>query len=162
MLTFDVEDRRFNCRSVAVVVHENHLLIHKALSDDFWALPGGRVEFFESSDDTVVREIHEELAEDVHVVRLLWHVENFFNYGGKQFHEIANYFLTEFTSPPAFESEVDFDGIETDIDLIFRWVPLSKLCDYTLKPSFLINAVQDLPTQTQYIKFNEMTGANRK
>jgi 8-oxo-dGTP pyrophosphatase MutT (NUDIX family) len=47
VLTFDVEEKRFNFRSVAVIVHDEYVLIHKSADNDFWALPGGRVEFFD-------------------------------------------------------------------------------------------------------------------
>ena len=61
VLKFDVGDSCFNYRSAAVIIHDDHVLIHKSEKDYFWSLPGGRVEFFESSEDTIAREIYEEL-----------------------------------------------------------------------------------------------------
>jgi len=45
MICFDTDNGRFNFRSVAVVIQNEHVLIHRAVEYDFWALPGGRVEF---------------------------------------------------------------------------------------------------------------------
>ncbi|MFQ3231776.1 NUDIX hydrolase [Reinekea sp.] len=156
MLKFDVGDKRFNYRSAAVIIHDGHVLIHKSEKDNFWALPGGRVEFFESSEDTIPREMLEELGLEASVIRLLWHVENFFVYSGKKFHEVANYFLAEFANAPSIQSEVDFAGIEAEVNLLFRWVPVAKISDYVLKPSFLIKGIQNMPSSVEYIKFNEL------
>ncbi|TCS35679.1 NUDIX hydrolase [Reinekea marinisedimentorum] len=157
MLRFDVGDSRFNFRSAAVIIHEGHVLIHRSEKDNFWALPGGRVEFFETSEDTLPREILEELGVHSYVVRLLWHVENFFEYAGKNYHEISNYFLAELVERPEITPEVDFPGIEEELDLIYRWVPVNKLSEYVLKPSFLVEGIQSLPLTTEYIKFNELS-----
>jgi len=53
MICFDTEHGRFNFRSVAIIIHDAHVLIHRAVADEFWALPGGRVEFFETSGEMV-------------------------------------------------------------------------------------------------------------
>lgn len=156
MLRFDVDDKRFNFRSAAIIIHDDHVLIHRSEKDDFWALPGGRVEFFETSEDTIPREILEELGLESSVVRLIWHVENFFEYIDKKFHEVSNYFLAELKVSPNIDSEKDFPGIEEELDLIFRWVPVTKLSEYVLKPSFLVNGLQNMPLTTKYIKFNEL------
>lgn len=156
MICFDAKNGRFNFRSVAVIIQNDYILIHRAAEDDFWALPGGRVEFFENSDKAVEREIVEELGFKCAVVRQLWYVENFFKFGSKQFHEVANYFLVSFTNQPTIEPEIDFNGIESSVDLLFRWVPLSKLKSYNLKPEFLIERLVDIPESIEYIKVNEI------
>ncbi|MDE1463903.1 NUDIX hydrolase [Spartinivicinus poritis] len=156
MLRFDIGNNRFNFRSVAVVIHSDHILLHKAVADDFWTLPGGRVEFFETSENTVLRELEEELGVKSTVKRHLWYAENFFELSGKQFHEVANYFLVSLDEEPMINSELDFSSIEENVELIFRWVPKSKLSAYFLKPSFLITGLQDLPESTEYIKINEL------
>lgn len=157
MIRFDTDQGRFNFRSVAVIIHNNHLLIHRVVTDDFWALPGGRVEFFETSCETVVREINEELGLTSEVERHLWQVENFFECDAVRYHELANYFLVTLSTPPLIEAEIDFQGIETSVDLLFRWVPLNKLSHYKLMPSFLIEKVNDLPNSIESITFNELT-----
>lgn len=156
MICFDAVEGRFNFRSVAVIIHSDHILIHRALEDDFWALPGGRVEFFENSNLTVKREMFEELGLECDVVRQLWYVENFFEYNSLRFHELANYFLVSFTKQPKIESEMDFKGVETSVNLLFRWVPLAKLKGYNLKPDFLIDKLTDLPSSLECIQIREI------
>lgn len=156
MLRFDEGDNRFNYRSAAILTHHGHLLIHRALKDDFWALPGGRVEFFEHSSDTVVRELQEELAWQCDVQALLFHVENFFEYGGRKYHELSNYFRVSLITDIEMKSEHDFRGIEPDVDLVFRWVPLEKINNYDLRPSFLLERLPNLPAAPEFIRVNEL------
>ena len=156
MICFDTEKGRFNFRSVAVIILDDHVLIHRAAADDFWALPGGRVEFFETSEETVEREMFEELGLECSVDRHLWYVENFFKLDVTQFHELANYYLASFEHSPSINSEVDFKGKETSLGLTFRWVLLKSLKKYKLKPEFLSEKLFDLPGSIESIKVNEL------
>ena len=61
MLSFDHLGRRFQMRAVAIIRRDAHLLIHKATHEEFWSLPGGRVEFGETAAEAVEREIADEL-----------------------------------------------------------------------------------------------------
>ena len=154
MISFETDIGRFNLRSAAVVVHENHVLIHRAKEDDFWALPGGRVEFFENSDQTVRRELEEELGLKSHVVRLLWHVENFFEYKSVKYHELSYYYLVSLSNSLEVEAEVDFEGIEENNNAVFRWVAIAKIGNYILYPKFLIHGLGNLPSATEYLQVN--------
>ena len=49
MITFEKDYNKFNFRTVGVIIHDGKVLVHRAEKDDFWALPGGRVEFQETS-----------------------------------------------------------------------------------------------------------------
>jgi mutator protein MutT len=154
MLRFDQGDLRFNYRSVGVILNQNQVLIHKSQSqkDDFWALPGGRVEFGEPANETIKREMQEELGIDVCVERLLWVVENFFDYNGKSYHELGFYFLISTTTDSDIYAQVEaFDGIEKDNHLIFKWHEIEALEDIELHPKFLQSALKSLPEFTEYV-----------
>jgi ADP-ribose pyrophosphatase YjhB (NUDIX family) len=71
-----------------VAIVDGRVLLHQGAGDDFWTLPGGRPEVMETASDALGREMLEETALTVTVSRLLWTVENFFTYGGRQFHEL--------------------------------------------------------------------------
>lgn len=61
-----------------------------------------------------------------------------------------------FASQPTIKSEIDFKGIELSVNLLFRWVPLSKLKIYNLKPEFLIERLAEIPESIECIKVNEI------
>ena len=153
MLTFDLPPRgHFTHRAVAVFVHNERVLIHRAESDDFWALPGGRVELGEAAASTIVREMNEELHEQVRVERLLWVVENFFNYVGRDYHELGLYFLTSFPAASELaERTTPFWGDEEGVRLIFQWAPIAELPSLPLYPSFLRHALADLPAGPTHV-----------
>ncbi|WP_199153259.1 NUDIX hydrolase [Chromobacterium sp. ASV23] len=94
MISVDIAGTRFNLRAAAIIEHRGKVLLHRALSDDFWTLPGGRVEPGEHAAATVEREMREELDEQVACGPLLLLAENFFSYRGKPNHEIGLYFET--------------------------------------------------------------------
>jgi 8-oxo-dGTP pyrophosphatase MutT (NUDIX family) len=152
MITFTRGDKRFNLRIAGIAIEDGRVLLHQFEGDDFWALPGGRGELLEPAAETLRREMREELAIDVDVERLLWVVENFFEYHGTRFHEIGFYFLMHV--PPLWplrSSRTPFVGHEGHLRLTFRWFLLDELSDIVLVPSFLPAALQDLPTSVQHV-----------
>lgn len=161
MISYDLGEHKFNFRSAAVIINQQMLLIHKAERDTFWSLPGGRVELLEHSDETLVREMKEELDAQARVIRPLWYCENFFRYNGKKYHELATYYLTEFIGFEHVQPLTIFKGIEEDENLIYQWVPLTQLSQFDLKPSFLIDRVTSLPASLEYIKFKELEADER-
>ncbi|MCX7709431.1 MAG: NUDIX hydrolase [Clostridia bacterium] len=138
MIMFDHGNVRFQLRAVGVAINDNKVLIHRAEKDDFWALPGGRIELLESSKITLIREMMEELRTEVEVERLLWAAENFFEYEGKAFHEIGYYYLLKLPDYcPLYSNHEEFYGDEQGTKLIFKWHPLNELKDIVLYPTFL-------------------------
>jgi ADP-ribose pyrophosphatase YjhB (NUDIX family) len=127
--------------------------VHRAGDEPFWTLPGGRAEIGEAAEHTIRREMREELSTDVEVLRLLWFVENFFDYDGLSYHEIALYFLIRFpldSRPLALSA---FKATDGDTRLQFRWFPLQEetLANLPLLPSFLATGLRQLPTSVTHV-----------
>ena len=55
MISVVVDGMLFNFRAAAVIVDDGYALLHRASFEDFWSLPGGRVEVGEPSAATVGR-----------------------------------------------------------------------------------------------------------
>lgn len=149
MLSFQKGNSQFNFRSIALLIEDDHILIQKDMKDDFWALPGGRVEFFENSGDTVVREILEELGWKVQVVRPIWFIENFFQIGKTNFHEVSTIYLMKILDYNEYNPNIEFKGLEDH--LTFKWSDISTLNDINLKPKELKSKISNLPNNIEFI-----------
>nr|WP_260986873.1 NUDIX domain-containing protein [Paenibacillus terrae] len=101
MITFTEGQNKFNFRVAGIAVHRDRILLHTTLQDDFWNLPGGRVEFQESTDQALIREIREELGIDIQIDKLLYVNEDFFEYDRMKYHEIG--FSLHFLFPKAMK-----------------------------------------------------------
>jgi ADP-ribose pyrophosphatase YjhB (NUDIX family) len=77
MIAFDLGTHRFHFRAAVVITTSDHVLLHQVEGQDFWCLPGGRVEPGERAEQTVIRQMREEVNADIDVGILLWSVENF-------------------------------------------------------------------------------------
>lgn len=153
MICFDQGNHRFNYRIVGVAIHNDSVLLHRADHETFWTLPGGRGELGETAEETIKREMLEELETDVDVDRLLWVVENFFEYEGVHYHELALYFLIHFRPESAPLSAEAFDGAEGTVTLRFRWFPIRRdaLDALPLMPPFLPGALIELPRSPVHV-----------
>lgn len=155
MIRFEKGNACFNYRIVGVAVHEDAAFLHQAEGDRFWTFPGGRAELGEAAEQTLKREMIEELGVEVEVVRLLWFVENFFRYAEMDYHEIALYFLMRLPSSCEYLSGPGpFLGHEDEgTKLVFQWFPLRPevLSGLPLLPSFLQTALRTLPESVQHV-----------
>ena len=152
MITFEEGQVRFVYRAVGVVLDNGRVLLHRAERDDFWSLPGGRVESLETAASALRREMWEELGVEIYVERLIWVVENFFEHAGTPYHELGLYFLM--TAPgdsPLYHQSGPFVGDEENIKLLFQWHPLADLDRLPLYPTFLRKALRAIPAVTEYI-----------
>jgi 8-oxo-dGTP pyrophosphatase MutT (NUDIX family) len=152
MISFDTGTHQFNLRAAAVILRDNAVLLHKLEGDTFWYLPGGRVDPGESAAATVVRELHEELSVVSECGPLLWLVENFFSYAGKQFHEIGMYFIVS-PSPDSMllTSDGPYQGTEGHRALTFAWFDRSRLDTVDLRPAFLARALAASELQFEHV-----------
>jgi 8-oxo-dGTP pyrophosphatase MutT (NUDIX family) len=147
---FKTEKAVFNYRVAGIWIQNGHVLLHKAVNHNNWSLPGGRVEIAEESQLSIKREFHEELGIDIMTERLVWIVENFFEYDGKDFHEIGFYFIVSSDKNPYENNSTPFYGIEGE-RLVFKWTPIEELCDIELYPEFLRTAINILPNKIEHL-----------
>lgn len=153
MIRLDQGTRRFNYRIVGVAIHDGSVLLHRADHETFWTLPGGRAEHGETAEQTIKREMREELGISVDVVRLLWLVENFFEYGGLDYHELALYFLIRLPPGSAPLTAEAFDAVDAAVPLKFKWFPIEpgRLASLPLFPAFLAEGLASLPASVVHI-----------
>jgi ADP-ribose pyrophosphatase YjhB (NUDIX family) len=153
MVCFDDDEDRFQMRAAGIAVEDGHVLIHRATFESFWTLPGGRIEQGETSTETLVREMREELLVEAEIGPLTILAESFFADIGQRFHEIGFYHAMRL--PPEFPRQRG-EVCHTIIDgaaLEFRWVPTDEvsLVEWSFFPTPLRPFLADLPTSVVHL-----------
>lgn len=133
-LTIDVENYKLNVRASAVIIHNNKVLVHKNINSDHFALIGGRVEIGEDSENTIKREIKEELGKCIEVTGYISTVENFFEMKDAKYHEILFIHRAEFTNEEDKKIEYTLKNVEGKDYLQYEWLDLDKIEEYPLLP----------------------------
>lgn len=154
MLSFDIEAGRFQFRVAGIALREGHVLVHRALVDDFWSLPGGRVEHFELSASALIREMREELLVDVEIGPLVYAIESHFTLAGYPYHEIGFYYGMDLPqSFPFISDQICHRVRDGDNDLEFKWVPTEQkiLDELDFGPTVLRDRLDALPASLQHI-----------
>lgn len=144
MISFAVGRTQFQLRAAAILCHQGRWLLHRAAGDDFWTLPGGRVEAGEDTAQALRREMLEELGEPVQALQLDYVVESFYPHGGGACHELGFFYRCELApASPLGRHQQPFAGQELDLakPLTFAWFSPAQRSDLLVYPSFLRTAV---------------------
>jgi 8-oxo-dGTP pyrophosphatase MutT (NUDIX family) len=122
-------------RPIAICVVRRHddILVfegYDAVEDETFYRPlGGAIEFGEYSRDAVIREVREEIGQDLASLRFLGVVENMFTCNDKPGHEIVMVYEGEFASPALYAIE-GIEGVEDSGEEIkVLWMPLQHFRD---------------------------------
>jgi 8-oxo-dGTP pyrophosphatase MutT (NUDIX family) len=157
MLSLETTAGYFSVRTVGVAIHNEQVLLHRALDDHWWALPGGRVELHESSADALVREMREELGVEVAPLRLVWVWERFF-VSSRRNHSLQFYYLMQVPEALSPENAPTFSSPESnDLPLVFQWYPLAELdaLPMPLYPLMLRTMLRRLPDTVVHLVTTE-------
>ena len=157
MASYEKDQAHFNYRVAGVAIHDGHILLDRNSRNSYWVLPGGHPELMEPMTDALRRELQEEINTDVKVTRLLWIIENFFH-RNRDIHELSFYFMVELDpNSPLLKSTGPFYGKEHDHTLTYQWHPIDEkgLKALPLYPSYLAEALVNLPSMPQHIVFRD-------
>ena len=136
-LTLDVGEYKLNIRAGGVIVHNNKVLTHKNVNKDHYCLPGGRIEIGERSDETVKRELEEELGKSIQILDYMATIENFFEMENKKYHEIYFLYKVEFTKEEDQKIDYTLHNLEGKEYLQYEWLDLDDIDKYNLLPACL-------------------------
>lgn len=138
-------------RPLAICVFRNNGRILVAEGYDpvkkqtFYRPLGGAIEFGERSEDTVRRELMEEIGAEVGDAWYLGTLENIFVFNGAPGHEIVQVYDGVLTEPGLYEQAV-IEGREADVDESFKavWMQLDEFVGgrSVLYPTGLLELLQ--------------------
>lgn len=145
-ITVDLSNYKLNVRSCAIIIHDNKILIHKNINSDHYALIGGRVQIGENSEETVKREIFEELGKKIVVEEYIATIENFFEMKGSKYHEILFVYKAEFVEDEDKKIIKTMQNIEGKDYLHYEWIKIHEIHKYEILP----NVIKDILKERKY------------
>jgi ADP-ribose pyrophosphatase YjhB (NUDIX family) len=120
----------------------------------FYRFLGGGIEFGETGETALRREIREEVQQEIRIVRNLGFLENIFIYAGKPHHEIIQVFLAEFIDPAVYHLEKFevTENYEGQTNPVASWMAISEFRDggKILYPAGVLDALDEAPPQNQH------------
>jgi len=146
-LTVRFENASFSLRTGCIILHNNCILAATNINDKAFYTIGGRTHLNESTEEAALREAFEETGRKFEIDRHLFTHEWFFEVNGKKHHHIEFYYLMKGDASSIKDgSPSDLKGFET-----IHWLPLDKLHEINLVPSFLKKALLNLPERPKHI-----------
>lgn len=116
--------QRIRAIALCLLRRGNQILVHEgydSISQQSFARPlGGGIDFGETSQQAVIREIREELGAAITAVKLLGMVESIFDYEGQPGHELVFVYDGEFVDS-SFYGQEELMVVEGKRQFTARW-----------------------------------------
>lgn len=144
-----------NVRVGAIILKDNQVLMVKNNRDDYYYSVGGRIQFGETAEQAVKREVREELGFEMEIDRLGFICEAYFygTIGDKQdrlIYEPAFYFYMKVPNGFAIQNSTFLeDGTPEHLE----WVPLDT--GKTIYPVFFKTELKNPSRETKHIVADE-------
>ena len=121
----------------AVIIVKEHILLCKTtyLAKNFYFLPGGHVEHLEGLEQTLKRELLEEVGYEFEIEKFLGCLEYSFDKdkdGAPICHNHEHNFIFKAACPEALNPSIVIKQLEADIEVV--WMPYDKIDDMDLRP----------------------------
>ncbi len=121
---------KIKLKAMCLFVHKGKVLVAKG-SDDlngkkFYRVVGGSVEFFETAEQGVRREIREELLSEIENLKFLDIVENLFTFEGKRGHEVVFLYIGDLAKKELYEQKT-IRIIEPAWEIEAEWIPIEEI-----------------------------------
>ena len=145
-----IGNHKFNYRVSAIFRNGNKILLHHGLKSDHYTLPGGRVKDGETTNQSLIREMKEEMGYDIILIRPVSFMENMFNFDDKDYHELLVTYEAQFRDEEAYKRE-KIVGIEERENLEFIWKDISELDKLAFVPHILIDIIKKNSKEFQHI-----------
>ena len=147
-----MSDQKVFCASKAVIVKDGKFLVLKQSinGQSFWDLPGGKIEFGESPEETLRRELMEEVRLEVNVHSILG---TFHFFREKDNNQVVC--ITYLCTPQGDSVDITQNPGEDDITE-YRWVSKNEFLSGSFPVSSKSN-IKDLVTQWNPITTDRST-----
>ena len=134
---FATDEYICDLRTVSVLIKDNKILVQRDKDDNEYALPGGHVKIGETLENGLIRETMEEMGVKIQCKRLLWSEECFWEWKGKQAHNIAFYYLVDLCDGYEIPDTGEFVSQKDNCNVVMGWMPIEEIKNVTIYPEFL-------------------------
>lgn len=141
---FTTEEYICDLRVAAVLVKDNKILVQRDKDGNEYALPGGHVKIGETLETGLIRETMEELGVQIECKKLLWSEECFWEWNGRQAHNISFYYLVELCDGFEITDAGEFVSQKDNCNVVIGWMPVEQLQNVTIYPEFLKEEIYQL------------------
>lgn len=148
---FRVDNNICNFRAAGVCLRDGKLFVQMDKRTGEYALPGGHVQFGETSEEALKREFLEEVGSEAVCKKLIWTEECFWEWDGVKSHTITFYYLIDFKDMPSFDG---FKPQRDNGNVLLGWVDVNKLNDLTIYPEFVKTEIFDLESGFKHFVTN--------
>lgn len=133
----------------ALIIRDRKILVCQTVGKDYFFLPGGHVEFGESMQEALRRELVEELDARVVASSYIGSVENIFDQNDVKKHEIS------------FVFHVDIDlreVISKENHISFYWLTFEEFIDANVMPPAMKDAIIEWTAEKETFFIEEKSG----
>lgn len=141
---FSSEDYICDVRTAGLLVRDGKILLQREAGGNEYALPGGHIKIGETLEAGLVREYMEETGAVIRCRRLLWSEECFWNWDGRQAHNIAFYYLVALEEGADIPDTGEFISHKDNCNVLLGWLPVEMIENITVYPSFLKEEIDHL------------------
>ena len=144
-----------NIRVGAIIMKDDKVLMVKSKRDDYYYTVGGRIQFGETAQDAILREVKEELGFDMEIDRLGFIKEAYF-YGTvgsdreRLIYELAFYFYMKVPDDFVIENKT---FLEDGTQEYLEWVPLDTT--KTIYPEFFKTELKNPSREIKHMVADE-------
>ena len=141
---FTTEEYTCDLRAAAVLIKDNKILVQREKDGNEYALPGGHVKIGETLEDGLIRETMEEMGVQIKCKRVLWSEECFWEWNGRQAHNISFYYLIELCEGFEIPDTGEFVSQKDNCNVVIGWIPVEQLQNVTIYPDFIKKEIHHL------------------
>ena len=141
---FTTEEYTCDLRVAAVLVKDNKILVQRDKDGNEYALPGGHVKIGETLEAGLIRETMEEMGVQIECKKLLWSEECFWEWNGRQAHNISFYYLIELCDGFEIPDTGEFVSQKDNCNVVLGWMPIDQIQNVTIYPEFIKKEIYHL------------------
>ena len=150
----------FHYRVAGIIIQDDKFLIQQIEGSEYYILPGGHVLLGESSRQAIIRELKEEISDniDIEELNMFCFHENFYSKKEKIEHWIENYYIVKLKNrlnSNSWTLAENDNGEEKKLH--YFWVSKEELEVLDLKPTSIKNLLID----NKYNEFNYIIDGER-